>query len=111
MNRFNPSLVVSIFLLICLLYKQPAAQQVGIHSSRQTAITHAIEKISNLISKSEFFFEGNFDEFQKINIKDLKDFKKIMIKSHRASKWGCMKKFFFHWYIVYVYLTFERFGF
>ena len=49
MNRFNPSLVVSIFLLICLLDKQPAAQQVEIHSSRQTAITHAIEKISNSV--------------------------------------------------------------
>ena len=37
-----------------------------------------IEKISNLISKSEFFFDKNFDQFKKINIKDLKDFKKIM---------------------------------
>ena len=42
------------------------------------AIQASIEKISNLISKSEFFFEENFDEFKKININDLKDFKKIM---------------------------------
>jgi len=48
-----------------------------------------IEKISNLISKSEFFFEGNFDEFQKINIKDLKDFKKIM-NSKNISRKECL---------------------
>jgi len=37
-----------------------------------------IEKISNFILKADFFFDENFDEFKKDNIKDLKDFKKIM---------------------------------
>jgi nitrogen fixation NifU-like protein len=37
-----------------------------------------IEKISDFISKSEFFFDENLDQLKKINIKDVKDFKKIM---------------------------------
>ena len=37
-----------------------------------------IEKISEFVSNAEFFFDENFDQFKKINIKDLKDFKKIM---------------------------------
>jgi nitrogen fixation protein NifU and related proteins len=37
-----------------------------------------IEKISDFVSKAEFFFDENFDQSKKINIKDLKDFKKIM---------------------------------
>ena len=37
-----------------------------------------IEKISDFISKAEFFFEENFDQLKKINIKDMKDFKKIL---------------------------------
>jgi len=37
-----------------------------------------IEKISNFVSDSELFFEKNFDQSKKINIKDLKDFKKIL---------------------------------
>ena len=37
-----------------------------------------IEKISNFVSKAEFFFDENSDQSKKINIKDLKDFKKIM---------------------------------
>ena len=40
-----------------------------------------IEKISDFLSKAEFFFDENFDQLKKINIKDLKDlkdFKKIM---------------------------------
>ena len=37
-----------------------------------------IKKISNFLSKSEFFFEGNFDKLQKLKIKDLKNFKKIL---------------------------------
>ena len=37
-----------------------------------------IEKISNLVSKAEFFFDENSHQSNKINIKDLKDFKKIM---------------------------------
>ena len=37
-----------------------------------------IEKISDFVSKAEFFFDKNFDQSKKNNIKDLKDFKKIM---------------------------------
>ncbi|MDC3355266.1 iron-sulfur cluster assembly scaffold protein [Candidatus Pelagibacter sp.] len=37
-----------------------------------------IEKISDFILKADFFFDENFDQLKKINIKDLKDFKVIM---------------------------------
>ncbi|MDB0045171.1 iron-sulfur cluster assembly scaffold protein [Candidatus Pelagibacter sp.] len=37
-----------------------------------------IEKISDFVSKAELFFDENFDQLKKVNIKDLKDFKKIM---------------------------------
>ncbi|MBD1157120.1 iron-sulfur cluster assembly scaffold protein [Pelagibacterales bacterium SAG-MED20] len=37
-----------------------------------------IEKISDFVSKADFFFDKNFDQLKKINKKDLKDFKKIM---------------------------------
>ena len=37
-----------------------------------------IEKISDFVSIAEFFFDKNSEYFKKINIKDLKDFKKIM---------------------------------
>ena len=49
MNRFYPSLFVAIFLLICQLETPPFAQQEGIEKSRQTAITYAIEQISNSV--------------------------------------------------------------
>ena len=37
-----------------------------------------IEKISKFVINAEFFFEENFDHYKKINIKNLKDFKKIL---------------------------------
>ena len=37
-----------------------------------------IEKISDFISKAEFFFDENFNQLNKINMKGTKDFKKIM---------------------------------
>ena len=37
-----------------------------------------IEKISNFVLKAESFFDKNSDKSEKDNIKDLKDFKKIM---------------------------------
>ena len=49
MNRFCPSLFVTIFLLSCHLETPPFAQQEGIDKSRQTAITYAIEQISNSV--------------------------------------------------------------
>ena len=48
-----------------------------------------IEKISDFISKSEFFFDKNFDQLKKINIKELKDFKKIM-NSKNISRKECL---------------------
>ena len=44
-----------------------------------------IEKISDFVSKAEFFFDENFDQ-SKINIKDLKDFKKIMNPENTSRK-------------------------
>jgi len=49
MNRFYPRLFVAIFLLSCQLETPPFAQQEGIDKSRQTAITYAIEQISNSV--------------------------------------------------------------
>ena len=37
-----------------------------------------VEKISYIVSKAQFFFDENSNQLKKINIKDLKDFKKIM---------------------------------
>ena len=37
-----------------------------------------IGKISDFISNADFFFDKNFDQLKKNNIKELKDFKKIM---------------------------------
>ena len=48
-----------------------------------------IEKISEFVSFSEFFFEENFDQSKKINIKGLKDFKKIM-NSKNISRKECL---------------------
>ena len=48
-----------------------------------------IEKISDFLSKAEFFFDENFDQLKKINIKDLKDFKKIM-NSENISRKECL---------------------
>ena len=53
------------------------------------AIQVPIEKISDFVSKAEFFFDENFDQLKKINIKDLKDFKKIM-NSKNISRKECL---------------------
>jgi len=37
-----------------------------------------IEKITVFLSQASFFFDESFDQLKKINIKQLKDFKKIM---------------------------------
>ena len=49
MNRFYPSLFVVIYLLSCQLETPLFAHQEGIDKSRQTAITYAIEQISNSV--------------------------------------------------------------
>ena len=48
-----------------------------------------IEKISDFISKAEFFFDENFDQLKKINIEDLKNFRKIM-NSENISRKECL---------------------
>jgi nitrogen fixation protein NifU and related proteins len=48
-----------------------------------------IEKILDFVSKADFFFDENFDQLKKINIKDLKDFKKIM-NSKNISRKECL---------------------
>jgi len=52
--------------------------QAAINLLSRWVIQLPIEKISNLVSKAEFFFDENSHQSNKINIKDLKDFKKIM---------------------------------
>ena len=37
-----------------------------------------IEKITVFLSQASFFFDESFDQLKRINIKELKDFKKIM---------------------------------
>ena len=37
-----------------------------------------IEKIADFLSHASFFFDESFDQLKKINIKEFKDFKKIM---------------------------------
>ena len=48
-----------------------------------------IEKISDFVSNAEFFFDENFDQLKKINIKCLKNFKKIM-NSENISRKECL---------------------
>ena len=48
-----------------------------------------IEKISEFVSNAEFFFDENFDQLKKINIKDLKVFEKIM-NSKNISRKECL---------------------
>ena len=48
-----------------------------------------IEKISDFVSKAEFFFDENFDQSKKINIKGLKDFRKVM-NSENISRKECL---------------------
>ena len=48
-----------------------------------------IHKISDFVSKAELFFDENFDQLKKINIKNLEDFKKIM-NSKNISRKECL---------------------
>ena len=48
-----------------------------------------IDKISDFISKADFFFDENCDQLKKFNIKDLKDFRKIM-NSENISRKECL---------------------
>ena len=48
-----------------------------------------IEKITNFLSQASFFFDKNFVQLKKYNIKDLKDFKEIM-NSKNISRKECL---------------------
>ena len=45
-----------------------------------------LEKITDFLSQASFFFDESFDQLKKINIKDWKDFKKIMNPSNISRK-------------------------
>ncbi len=60
--------------------------QASVSLLSRAATQLSIEKILNLIKKSEFFFNENFDEIEKKNINDWKDFKKIMNKKNISRK-------------------------
>ena len=63
--------------------------QASVSLLSRSVIQAPIEKISDFVSKAEFFFDENFDQLKKINIKDLKDFKKIM-NSENISRKECL---------------------
>ena len=52
-----------------------------------------IEKILDFVSKTDLFFDENSDQLKKINIKDLKDFKKIMNSKNISPKECLLRPF------------------
>ena len=52
--------------------------QASVSLLSRSAMQAQIEKITDFLSQASFFFDESFDQLKKVNIKDLKDFKKIM---------------------------------
>ena len=52
--------------------------QASVSLLSRSVIQLPIEKISDFLSQASFFFNKNFDQLKKVNINNLKDFKKIM---------------------------------
>ena len=52
--------------------------QASVSLLTRTVMQAPIEKIVDFLSQASFFFDESFDQLKKINIKDSKDFKKIM---------------------------------
>ena len=52
--------------------------QASVSLLSRSAMQAPIEKITDFLSQASFFFDESFDQLKKVNIKDLKDFKKIM---------------------------------
>ena len=52
--------------------------QASVSLLSRSVIQLPIEKISDFLSQASFFFNENFDQLKKVNINNLKDFKKIM---------------------------------
>ena len=63
--------------------------QASVSLLSKTVMQAPIEKISDFILKAEFFFDENFDQLKKLNIKGLKDFKKIM-NTENISRKECL---------------------
>ena len=63
--------------------------QASVSLLSKTVMQAPIEKISDFVLKAEFFFDENFDQLKKLNIKDLKDFKKIM-NTENISRKECL---------------------
>ena len=52
--------------------------QASVSLLTRTVMQAPIEKIVDFLSQASFFFDESFDQFKKINIRGIKDFKKIM---------------------------------
>ena len=52
--------------------------QASVSLLTRTVMQAPIEKIVDFLSQASFFFDESFDQLKKINIKGIKDFKKIM---------------------------------
>ena len=63
--------------------------QASVSLLSKTVMQAPIEKISDFVLKAEFFFDENFDQLKKLNIKGLKDFKKIM-NTENISRKECL---------------------
>ena len=63
--------------------------QASVSLLSRSVIQAPIEKITNFLSQVSFFFDENFDNSEKININNLKDFKKIM-NSENISRKECL---------------------
>ena len=63
--------------------------QASVSLLSRRVIQLSIEKITDLIKKSDFFFDENPDQLKKDNMKDWKDFKKIM-NSKNISRKECL---------------------
>ena len=63
--------------------------QASVSLLSRSVIQVPIEKITDFLSQASLFFNENFDQLKKNNIKDLKDFKKIM-NSENISRKECL---------------------
>ena len=63
--------------------------QASVSLLSKSAMQAPIEKIAEFLSQANFFFDESFDQLKKINIKGLKDFKKIM-NSKNISRKECL---------------------
>ena len=97
----NKNLLCGDEMEISLIVKDDVVQDIGyqcrscvycqasVSLLSKWVIQAPIEKILDFVSKADFFFDENFDQLKKINIKNLKDFKKIM-NSKNISRKECL---------------------